>query len=131
MVEVRVGRRTRLVPALAGGALVAAVAVTTVPAAVGSHAKAATPKLTLAKARADVVAARRPLAKFTGPTVSPGSVPTGKSVVSIYSVPAPLPQRSATGVANAAKAIGWSGKVVFGQGTRPGWPPQLHTRAPG
>jgi ribose transport system substrate-binding protein len=131
MVEVRLGRRTRLVPALVGGAVVAAVAATAIPAAVASHSKAAAPKLTLAKARADVIAARKPLSKFTGPAVSPGSVPTGKSVVSIYSVPAPLPQRSAQGVANAAKAIGWSGKVVFGQGTPTGWLNAINTAVSG
>jgi ribose transport system substrate-binding protein len=130
MVEVRLGRRTRLVPTLVGGALTLAVAGIAIPAAV-AHRKAAGPKLTLAKARADVDAARQPLAKFTGPTVSPGPVPKGKSVVSIYSVPAPLPQRSAQGVANAAKAIGWSGKVVFGQGTPTGWLNAINTAVSG
>jgi ribose transport system substrate-binding protein len=58
-------------------------------------------------------------------------VPTGKSVVSIYSVPAPLPQRSAQGVVDAAKAIGWSGKVVFGQGTPTGWLNAINTAVAG
>jgi ribose transport system substrate-binding protein len=105
--------------------------VTAIPAAVASHAKAAAPKLTLAKARADVAAARKPLSVFTGPKVSPGAVPKGKSIVSIYSVPAPLPQRSAAGVVNAAKAIGWSGKVVFGQGTPTGWLNAINTAVSG
>jgi ribose transport system substrate-binding protein len=131
MVDVRLGRRTRLVPALAGGTLAVAIAATAIPGALASHAKAAAPKLTLAKARADVIAARRPLATFTGPKVSPGQVPTGKSIVSIYSVPAPLPQRSAAGVVNAAKAIGWSGKVVFGQGTPTGWLNAINTAVSG
>ena len=83
----------------------AVVAAAAIPAG-GATRKSAAPKLTLAKARADVAAARRPLATFTGPTTSPGPVPKGKSIVSIYSVPAALPQRSARGVVNAAQAIG-------------------------
>jgi ribose transport system substrate-binding protein len=130
MVEMRLGRRKRLAPALVGGALALAVAGVAIPSAV-AHRNAAGPKLTLAKARADVNAARQPLAKFTGPSVSPGPVPAGKSVVSIYSVPAPLPQRSAQGVVDAAKAIGWSGKVVFGQGTPTGWLNAINTAVAG
>jgi ABC-type sugar transport system substrate-binding protein len=131
MVGKRLGRRTRLVPALVGVALAVALGITMIPAAVASRAKAAAPKLTLAKARADVAAARRPLNVFTGPKVSPGPVPKGKNIVSIYSVPAPLPQRSAAGVVNAAKAIGWGGKVVFGQGTPTGWLNAINTAVSG
>jgi ABC-type sugar transport system substrate-binding protein len=87
--------------------------------------------LTLAQAKADVAAARKPMTTFTGPKVSPGPVPQGKSVASIYSVPAPLPQRSAGGVVDAAKHIGWSGKVVFGNGTPPGWLAAINTAVTG
>lgn len=99
-------------------------------AAVASHQRVAA-KLTLAKARADVAAARKPMGQFTGPTTSPGPVPKRKSIVSIYSVPAPLPQRSAAGVAAAAKAIGWRGKVVFGNGTPSGWLAAINTAVTG
>jgi len=88
------------------GAGVAIVSLTALPAANAARHANTGPKLTLAKARADVAAARKPMTTFTGPTTSPGAVPSGKSVVSIYSVPAPLPQRSAAGVVAAAKAIG-------------------------
>jgi ribose transport system substrate-binding protein len=71
------------------------------------------------------------MAKFTGPTVSPGPVPAGKSVVSIYSVPAPLPLGSAKGVAVAAKAIGWKGQVVFGNGNPSGWLAAINTAVTG
>lgn len=108
----------------------AVVAATAVPAGGATHRRAA-PKLTLAKARADVAAARKPLTTFTGPKSSPGPVPAGKSIASIYSVPAPLPQRSAQGVVNAAKAIGWSGSVVFGQGTPTGWLAAINTAVQG
>jgi ABC-type sugar transport system substrate-binding protein len=87
--------------------------------------------LTLAKAKADVAAARKPMTTFTGPKVSPGAVPKGKSVSSIYSVPAPLPQRSAAGVVDAAKHIGWKGKVVFGNGNPPGWLAAINTAVTG
>jgi ABC-type sugar transport system substrate-binding protein len=128
----RTGRgRSRLLP-LAGvaGLAVVAVATTAIPAGSAVHRSAA-PKLTLAKARADVAVARRPMKRFTGPKVSPGPVPKGKSVVSIYSVPAPLPQRSAGGVVDAAKAIGWSGNVVFGNGTPSGWLDAINTAVTG
>jgi ABC-type sugar transport system substrate-binding protein len=112
------------------GLAVVAVATTAIPAGSAVHRSAA-PKLTLAKARADVAVARRPMKRFTGPKVSPGPVPKGKSVVSIYSVPAPLPQRSAGGVVDAAKAIGWSGNVVFGNGTPSGWLDAINTAVTG
>src|SRR5260221_4984994 len=99
MAERRVGKRTSLRPVLLGVAGLAALGMTVIPALGATQHAVAGSKLTLAKARADVAAARRPLAKFTGPKVSPGPVPTGKSVVSIFSVPAPLPERSAAGVA--------------------------------
>ena len=98
--------------------------------AVASRQKAAA-KLTLAKARADVAAARKPMTTFTGPTTSPGPVPKGKNLVSIYSVPAPLPQRSAAGVAAAAKAVGWKSSVVFGNGTPSGWLAAIDTAVTG
>src|SRR5581483_5579194 len=79
----------------------------------------------------DVVAARRPLTRFTGPAVSPGPVPAGKSVVSIFSVPAPLPERSAASVATAAKAIGWKGEVVSGNGNPSGWLAAINTAVTG
>lgn len=131
MVKRRTGRgRTKLLPlAAVAAALLATVAATAMPAA--GAARHATAKLTLAKARADVAAARRPMTTFTGPKTSPGPVPSGKSVVSIYSVPAPLPQRSAGGVVDAAKAIGWSGKVVFGNGNPPGWLAAINTAVTG
>jgi ABC-type sugar transport system substrate-binding protein len=106
-----------------------AVLVAVSTAAGATHRSSA--KLTLAKAQADVAAARKPMAKFTGPKTSPGAVPSGKSVVSIYSVPAPLPQRSAAGVVDAAKRIGWSGKVVFGNGNPPGWLAAINTAVTG
>lgn len=93
--------------------------------------QAVAPKLSLAKARADVAAARRPMKTFAGPTVSPGPVPSGKSIVSIFSVPAPLPQRSARGVADAAKAIGWKGQVVSGNGNPSGWLAAINTAVTG
>jgi len=110
---------------LAGLAVLVAVST----AAGGTHRTAA--KLTLAKARADVAAARKPMTRFTGPKTSPGAVPSGKSLVSIYSVPAPLPQRSAAGVVDAAKHVGWSGKVVFGNGNPPGWLAAINTAVTG
>ena len=110
---------------LAGVAALAAVSA----AAGGTHHSTA--KLTLAKAQADVAAARKPMTTFTGPKVSPGPVPSGKSVVSIYSVPAPLPQRSAGGVVDAAKHLGWGGKVVFGNGNPPGWLAAINTAVTG
>jgi ribose transport system substrate-binding protein len=123
-------KRTRLRSMLVGAAGLAVLGVAVIPAlAASGHAVG--PKLTLAKARADVAAARRPLTKFTGPTTSPGPVPTGKSVVSIFSVPAPLPQRSAGGVAAAAKAIGWKGQVVSGNGNPSGWLSAINTAVTG
>src|SRR5690242_6502432 len=110
---------------LAGIAALASVSA----ASGGTHHSAV--KLTLAKAKADVAAARKPMTTFTGPKVSPGPVPKGKSIVSIYSVPAPLPQRSAGGVVDAAKHIGWKGKVVFGNGTPPGWLAAINTAVTG
>jgi ABC-type sugar transport system substrate-binding protein len=110
---------------LAGAVAFAAVSA----AAGGTHA--GTAKLTLAKAQADVAAARKPMTKFTGPKTSPGPVASGKRIVSIYSVPAPLPQRSATGVVDAAKHVGWSGKVVFGNGNPPGWLAAINTAVTG
>ena len=109
---------------------VAALGLAVIPA-VAATGHAAGPKLTLAKARADVAAARRPLTKFTGPSVSPGAVPAGKSVVSIFSVPAPLPEHSAAGVAAAAKAIGWKGQVVSGNGNPSGWLSAINTAVTG
>lgn len=106
----------------------AAAALVAVSAAAGSTRA---PKLTLAKAQADVAAARKPMTTFTGPKTSPGPVPSGKSIVSIYSVPAPLPQRSAAGVVDAAKHLGWSGKVVFGNGNPPGWLAAIDTAVTG
>jgi len=103
----------KLVPVAALSLVLAATMTAISTAAATSHATAGA-KLTLAKAKADVAAARKPMTTFTGPKVSPGPVPKGKSVASIYSVPAPLPQRSAGGVVDAAKHIGWKGKVVFG-----------------
>lgn len=132
MVERSAGRGSRLIPLTAAVCVGAAVvSLTALPVASAARHTSAGPKLTLAKAQADVAAARKPLATFTGPTTSPGPVPSGKSVVSIYSVPAPLPQRSATGVAAAAKAIGWSGKVVFGNGTPTGWLAAVNTAVQG
>ena len=132
MYERRAGRgRARLLSLTAlVGLTLAAAAVTALPAGGATH-KSAAPKLTVAKARADVAAARKPMTKFTGPTTSPGTVPSGKSIVSIYSVPAPLPQRSAGGVVDAAKAIGWNGKVVFGNGNPPGWLAAINTAVTG
>ena len=132
MYQRRIGRgRTRLLPvAVVAGVALVAVATAALPAA-GATRHGAGPKLTLAKAQADVAAARKPMTTFTGPKTSPGPVPKGKSLVSIYSVPAPLPQRSAGGVAAAAKAIGWSGKVVFGQGTPTGWVAAINTAVQG
>lgn len=131
MHERRIGKRTRLRPIALVALGVAAIATTVIPVAGATRHKAAAPKLTLAKARADVAAARRPMTKFTGPRQSPGPVPKGKSVVSIYSVPAPLPQRSAASVADAAKAIGWKGQVVSGNGNPSGWLAAINTAVTG
>ena len=130
MHESRFGRGRRLLPLAGAAATIAAVSLTAIPAA-GAARHASTARLTLAKARADVAAARKPMTKFTGPKTSPGPVPTGKSLVSIYSVPAPLPQRSAAGVAAAAKAVGWKSKVVFGNGNPPGWIAAINTAVTG
>ena len=132
MYERKAGRgRSRLLPLTAvAGLVLAVVSLTAMPAGGATHRSAA-PKLTLAKARADVSAAKKPMTTFTGPKTSPGPVPSGKSIVSIYSVPAPLPQRSAGGVVAAAKAIGWSGKVVFGNGTPSGWLAAINTAVTG
>jgi ribose transport system substrate-binding protein len=126
------GKRTRLLPAAALTVIgLAAVSATMISTAGATPGRAAAPKLTLAKARADVAAARRPMRTFTGPTQSPGPVPKGKSIVSIYSVPAPLPQRSAGSVADAAKAIGWKGQVVSGNGNPAGWLAAINTAVTG
>lgn len=132
MKEPKTGRgRTKLLPLAALAVASAVVAMTAIaPAGASRHATAGA-KLTLAKAKADVAAARKPMTTFTGPKVSPGPVPKGKSIVSIYSVPAPLPQRSAGGVVDAAKHIGWKGKVVFGNGTPPGWLSAINTAVTG
>jgi ABC-type sugar transport system substrate-binding protein len=132
MFERRAGGRTKLlaeVVVVVGG--LAAIAAILIPVAGATHTRTAAPKLTLAKAQADVAAARRPMLKFTGPTASPGTVPKGKSIVSIYSVPAPLPQGSAKGVATAAKAIGWKGQVVSGNGNPSGWLAAIDTAVTG
>jgi len=125
-----IGRRGRLRPVLLGGAGIALLGLAVIPAVAATRQPAA-PKLTFQKARADVVAARRPLTRFTGPAVSPGPVPAGKSVVSIFSVPAPLPERSAASVATAAKAIGWKGEVVSGNGNPSGWLAAINTAVTG
>jgi len=133
------GGRARALPLAAVVAMGSAVILTTALSASGatSHQAVAaahhatTAKLTLAKARVDVAAARKPMTMFTGPKTAPGLVPAGKSLVSIYSVPAPLPQRSAAGVATAAKAIGWKAKVVFGNGTPSGWLAAINTAVQG
>jgi ribose transport system substrate-binding protein len=128
----RVGKRMGLIPgATLAVVALAAVGVTMIPAAGATLGKAAAPKLTLQKARADVNAARRPMVKFTGPKQSPGPVPKGKSIVSIYSVPAPLPQHSARAVVQAANAVGWKGKVVFGNGNPSGWLAAINTAVTG
>jgi ribose transport system substrate-binding protein len=131
MAQRSIGKRTRLRPLLLAGTAGAALGLAVIPAVAATDRAVATPKLTLAKARADVAAARRPLTKFTGPNVSPGPVPTGKSLVSIFSVPAPLPQRSAAGVAAAAKAIGWKGQVASGNGNPAGWLAAINTAVTG
>ncbi len=131
MKQPQTGRGSRKLLPLAAMSLALVAAMTAISTAgATSHAKAGA-KLTLAKAKADVAAARKPMTTFTGPTTSPGPVPKGKSVASIYSVPAPLPQRSAAGVVDAAKHIGWSGKVVFGNGTPPGWLAAINTAVTG
>jgi len=58
----------------------------------------------LAKAQADVAAARKPMTTFTGPKTSPGPVPSGKSVVSIYSVQSVSDPAQSTGVCGKAQA---------------------------
>jgi ABC-type sugar transport system substrate-binding protein len=123
--------RTRALPLTAGAVVVLAIVALTAISTAGATRQKAAVKVTLAKAKADVANARKPMTKFTGPTVPPGPVPTGKSVVSIYSVPAPLPQRSAAGVVDAAKHIGWNGKVVFGNGNPPGWLAAINTAVTG
>jgi ribose transport system substrate-binding protein len=131
MAQRSIGKRTRRRPLLLiaiGGAL---LGLAVIPAVAATGHSVAGPKLTLAKARADVAAARRPLSEFTGPTTSPGPVPAGKSVVSIFSVPAPLPERSAGSVAAAAKAIGWKGQVVSGNGNPSGWLAAINTAVTG
>ena len=130
MHESRFGRGLRLLPLAGAAATIAAVSLTAIPAA-GAARHTSTARLTLAKAKADVAAARKPMTKFTGPKTSPGPVPTGKSLVSIYSVPAPLPQHSAAGVAAAAKAVGWKSSVVFGNGTPSGWLAAINTAVTG
>ena len=126
----RARKRMRVLPPAALGAVGLAAVCATI-AAGATREGAAGPKLTLAKARADVAAARRPLTTFAGPKTSPGPVPKGKSVVSIFSVPAPLPERSAKGVADAAKAIGWKGQVVSGNGNPAGWLAAINTAVTG
>ena len=131
MAQRTIGKRTRLRPLLLAGMGSAVLGMAVIPAVAATTHRAASPKLTLAMARADVAAARRPLTTFAGPKVSPGPVPTGKSVVSIFSVPAPLPERSASGVAAAAKAIGWKGQVVSGNGNPAGWLAAINTAVTG
>src|SRR5439155_5786058 len=131
MAQRTIGKRTRLRPLLLAGMGSAVLGMAVIPAVAATTHRAASPKLTLAMARADVAAARRPLTTFAGPKVSPGPVPTAKSVVSIFSVPAPLPERSASGVAAAAKAIGWKGQVVSGNGNPAGWLAAINTAVTG
>jgi len=130
MKQPKAGRGKKLV-ALTALAVVSAVVAMTAIAPAGASRHVTAVKLTLAKAKADVTAAKKPMTTFTGPKASPGAVPKGKSIVSIYSVPAPLPQRSAGGVVDAAKHIGWKGKVVFGNGTPPGWLAAINTAVTG
>lgn len=88
-------------------------------------------KLTAARATADVEAAREPLGTFSGPTEPAGPAPSGKEIVSIFSAPAPLPQRAAGSVARAAAAVGWKVRVVDGAGSPKGWAEAVDTAITG
>ena len=98
------------------------------PAAAAAPAAATSQQRSLVeRARARVTGARRPLTRFTGPATSPGKPPAGKTIVSIYSVPAPWPTRAAKSVVPAAKAVGWQVKVVNGRGNPAGWAAAVDT----
>lgn len=83
--------------------------------------------LSVTRAQHDVAVTRQPLVRFAGPSVAPARPPRGKTVVVIYSVPAPQPERAAQGVANAARAAGWQARVVNGEGTPAGWANAINT----
>lgn len=103
----------------------AAPAETEAPADTGSAtpvtAEAETAADAIAAAAEAVEAARAPLAEFDGPTESPGQVPPDKSIAVIYPLPAPLPSRAAESVVEAAEAVGWTARLIDGQGNPEGY----------
>src|SRR5207237_9678521 len=67
--------RARALPLTAGALVVLAIVALTAISTAGATRQKAAVKLTLAKAKADVANARKPMKTFTGPTVPPGPVP--------------------------------------------------------
>jgi ribose transport system substrate-binding protein len=93
-----------------------------------SSGQSATPAQVLAKARAAVTLYRKPIVKYTGPTKSPGKIPKGKSVVTVTcGNAAPLCLRAGQSVVEAAKVVGWSGKVVDGKNNPATWNDAVNT----
>lgn len=84
-------------------------------------AAAASGSTSTAAAESALAEARAPLAEFDGPTKPPKSVPEGKELAVIKPLPAPLPDRAAQGVVDAADAVGWQTRVIDGQGTPAGY----------
>lgn len=109
------GTSTRLflVLAVAAGLLLAAI-----PSVLASPA-AVKPGI-VAQAKAWVVAARKPITRFTGPTASPGPVPRGKKIALIDIIPAPFINNIHTGVVAAAKTVGWTVRPFNAKGTPQG-----------
>ena len=107
------------------GALLAALAASALGGATGPTGWDAN---VLAKAKRDVAKYRRPLKTFTGPKTSPGRIPKGKSVYTITcGNAAPLCLRAGKSVIEAAKAIGWTGKVLDGKNNPQTWASAVNT----
>lgn len=102
-----------VVLAVAAGILLAAIpSVLASPAAVKPGV--------VAQARAWVTAARKPVTRFTGPTVSPGPVPRGKKIALIDIIPAPFINNIHKGVVAAARTVGWTVRPFNAKGTPQG-----------
>jgi ABC-type sugar transport system substrate-binding protein len=109
------GATARLLAVLviAGAALVAAVAA-------GLASTNGVNPGAVAKAKAVVAAARKPITKFEGPTVSPGAIPKGKKIAIIDIVPAPFINNLDAGDGAATHALGWSTRSYNAKGTPQG-----------
>jgi ribose transport system substrate-binding protein len=88
---------------------------------VGSTSGSGTSAASADSAEAVLEKARAPLAEFDGPTAAPEGVPEGKEIAVIKPLSAPLPDRAAQGVVDAADSVGWDTRVIDGQGTPEGY----------